>query len=79
MVYSATSRAPPTGSLGTLMILDHISRARRMGLLTSISAMGARSRKMDYKSRSCRRTPDGGGLGQGRELILGGPAGRPCL
>jgi arginyl-tRNA--protein-N-Asp/Glu arginylyltransferase len=39
-------------SLGTFMILDHIARARRMGLAYVYSAIGfGISRKMDYKGR----------------------------
>ena len=48
----STSRTPADRSLGTLMILDHISRARRMGLAYVYLGYWVRgSRKMDYKGR----------------------------
>ena len=52
MVYSCYEPAAADRSLGTLMILDHISRARRMGLAYVYLGYWVRgSRKMDYKSR----------------------------
>jgi arginine-tRNA-protein transferase len=63
MVYSCYEPAAADRSLGTLMILDHISRARRMGLAYVYLGYWVRgSRKMDYKSRFLpqeRLTPDG--------------------
>jgi leucyl-tRNA---protein transferase len=52
MVYSFYEPEPVGRSLGTLMILDHIARARRMGLAYVYLGYWVRgSRKMDYKSR----------------------------
>ena len=52
MVYSCYEPIAADRSLGTLMILDHISRARRMGLAYVYLGYWVRgSRKMDYKSR----------------------------
>ncbi|HEX4554567.1 MAG TPA: arginyltransferase [Xanthobacteraceae bacterium] len=52
MVYSCYEPAAADRSLGTLMILDHIARARRMGLAYVYLGYWVRgSRKMDYKSR----------------------------
>jgi leucyl-tRNA---protein transferase len=52
MVYSFFEPAEGGRSLGTFMILDHISRARRMGLAYVYLGYWVRgSRKMDYKSR----------------------------
>jgi leucyl-tRNA---protein transferase len=52
MVYSFFEPAEGARSLGTFMILDHISRARRMGLAYVYLGYWVRgSRKMDYKSR----------------------------
>jgi len=52
MVYSCYEPSAADRSLGTLMILDHISRARRMGLAYVYLGYWVRgSRKMDYKSR----------------------------
>jgi arginine-tRNA-protein transferase len=52
MVYSCYEPGAADRSLGTLMILDHISRARRMGLAYVYLGYWVRgSRKMDYKSR----------------------------
>ena len=63
MVYSCYEPDAADRSLGTLMILDHISRARRMGLAYVYLGYWVRgSRKMDYKSRFLpqeRLTPDG--------------------
>jgi leucyl-tRNA---protein transferase len=52
MVYSFYEPDAAERSLGTLMILDHISRARRMGLSYVYLGYWVRgSRKMDYKGR----------------------------
>jgi arginine-tRNA-protein transferase len=52
MVYSFYEPDMADRSLGTLMILDHISRARRMGLAYVYLGYWVRgSRKMDYKGR----------------------------
>jgi arginine-tRNA-protein transferase len=52
MVYSFFDPAYEARSLGTFMILDHIERARRMGLPYVYLGYWVRgSRKMDYKSR----------------------------
>jgi arginine-tRNA-protein transferase len=52
MVYSFFDPDEETRSLGTFMILDHIERARRMGLQYVYLGYWVRgSRKMDYKSR----------------------------
>jgi len=52
MVYSFYEPDAGDRSLGTFMILDHISRARRMGLAYVYLGYWVRgSRKMDYKSR----------------------------
>ena len=52
MVYSFYEPDAADRSLGTLMILDHISRARRMGLAYVYLGYWVRgSRKMDYKGR----------------------------
>ena len=52
MVYSFYEPDYAERSLGTLMILDHISRARRMGLAYVYLGYWVRgSRKMDYKGR----------------------------
>jgi arginine-tRNA-protein transferase len=52
MVYSFYEPDVLDRSLGTLMILDHISRARRMGLAYVYLGYWVRgSRKMDYKGR----------------------------
>jgi leucyl-tRNA---protein transferase len=52
MVYSFYEPDLAERSLGTLMILDHISRARRMGLAYVYLGYWVRgSRKMDYKGR----------------------------
>jgi arginine-tRNA-protein transferase len=63
MVYSFFEPDEATRSLGTLMVLDHIARARRMGLAYVYLGYWVRgSRKMDYKSRFLpqeRLTPDG--------------------
>ena len=63
MVYSFFEPDEATRSLGTLMVLDHIERARRMGLAYVYLGYWVRgSRKMDYKSRFLpqeRLTPDG--------------------
>ena len=44
MVYSFFEPDEAGRSLGTYMVLDHIARAQRMGLLTSISAIGCAAR-----------------------------------
>jgi arginyl-tRNA--protein-N-Asp/Glu arginylyltransferase len=63
MVYSFFEPDEAARSLGTLMVLDHIERARRMGLAYVYLGYWVRgSRKMDYKSRFLpqeRLTPDG--------------------
>jgi len=63
MVYSFYEPDAADRSLGTLMILDHISRARRMGLAYVYLGYWVRgSRKMDYKGRFLpqeRLAPDG--------------------
>ncbi len=52
MVYSFYEPDPLGRSLGTFMILDHIARARRMGLAYVYLGYWVRgSRKMDYKGR----------------------------
>jgi arginyl-tRNA--protein-N-Asp/Glu arginylyltransferase len=52
MVYSFYEPEPEYRSLGTYMILDHIARARRMGLAYVYLGYWVRgSRKMDYKGR----------------------------
>ncbi|MGA8320398.1 MAG: arginyltransferase [Xanthobacteraceae bacterium] len=52
MVYSFFEPDLSARSLGTLMVLDHISRARRMGLSYVYLGYWVRgSRKMDYKGR----------------------------
>ena len=63
MVYSFFNSGESPRSLGTFMILDHIARARRMGLSYVYLGYWVRgSRKMDYKGRFLpqqRLTPDG--------------------
>src|SRR4030095_17268041 len=52
MVYSFFDPDEGARSLGTFMILDHIERARRMGLPYVYLGYWVRgSRKMDYKGR----------------------------
>jgi len=52
MVYSFFDPEEAWRSLGTYMILDHIARARRMGLAYVYLGYWVRdSRKMDYKGR----------------------------
>ncbi len=52
MVYSCFDPAAADRSLGTLMILDHIERARGMGLAyVYLGYWVPGSRKMDYKGR----------------------------
>jgi arginyl-tRNA--protein-N-Asp/Glu arginylyltransferase len=52
MVYSFFEPDEQNRSLGTFMILDHISRARRMGLpYVYLGYWIEGSRKMHYKSR----------------------------
>jgi arginine-tRNA-protein transferase len=52
MVYSFFDPSEAGRSLGTFMILDHISRARRQGLpYVYLGYWIEGSRKMDYKSR----------------------------
>ncbi len=52
MVYSFFEPGEHGRSLGTFMILDHIARARRMGLAYVYLGYWVRdSRKMDYKGR----------------------------
>jgi len=63
MVYSFFEPDEAARSLGTLMVLDHIARAQRMGLAYVYLGYWVRgSRKMDYKGRFLpqeRLTPDG--------------------
>jgi leucyl-tRNA---protein transferase len=63
MVYSFFEPDEAPRSLGTLMVLDHIARARQMGLSYVYLGYWVRgSRKMDYKGRFLpqeRLTPDG--------------------
>ena len=63
MVYSFFDPDESARSLGTLMVLDHIVRAQRMGLpYVYLGYWVHGSRKMDYKSRFLpqeRLTPDG--------------------
>ncbi len=63
MVYSFFEPDEAARSLGTLMVLDHIARARRMGLAYVYLGYWVRgSHKMDYKSRFLpqeRLLPDG--------------------
>ena len=63
MVYSFFEPDEAARSLGTLMVLDHIARAQRMGLAyVYLGYWVSGSRKMDYKGRFLpqeRLTPDG--------------------
>jgi arginyl-tRNA--protein-N-Asp/Glu arginylyltransferase len=63
MVYSFYDPEHAPRSLGTYMILDHVARARRMGLAYVYLGYWVKgSRKMDYKGRFMpqeRLTPDG--------------------
>jgi arginine-tRNA-protein transferase len=63
MVYSFFTSEEAPRSLGTFMILDHIARARRMGLAYVYLGYWVKgSRKMDYKGRFLpqeRLSPDG--------------------
>jgi arginine-tRNA-protein transferase len=63
MVYSFFDPDFSSRSLGTLMILDHISRAKKMGLdYVYLGYWVPQSRKMDYKGRFLpqeRLTPNG--------------------
>jgi arginine-tRNA-protein transferase len=63
MVYSFFDSDEATRSLGTFMILDHIARAKEMGLAYVYLGYWVQgSRKMDYKARFLpqqRLTPDG--------------------
>jgi leucyl-tRNA---protein transferase len=63
MVYSFFDSNEATRSLGTFMILDHITRARRMGLpYVYLGYWVQGSRKMHYKGRFLpqeRLTADG--------------------
>jgi len=52
MVYSFFEPSEQSRSLGTFMILDHIVRARRLGLAYVYLGYWVRdSKKMDYKGR----------------------------
>jgi arginyl-tRNA--protein-N-Asp/Glu arginylyltransferase len=63
MVYSFFDTDARPRSVGTFMILDHIARARRMGLAYVYLGYWVKgSKKMDYKGRFLpqeRLTPDG--------------------
>jgi arginine-tRNA-protein transferase len=63
MVYSFYDPEHAPRSLGTYMILDHVARAKRMGLAYVYLGYWVKgSRKMDYKGRFMpqeRLTPDG--------------------
>jgi arginyl-tRNA--protein-N-Asp/Glu arginylyltransferase len=63
MVYSFFEGSEAARSLGTFMILEHIARARQMGLAYVYLGYWVQgSRKMDYKGRFLpqeRLTPDG--------------------
>jgi arginine-tRNA-protein transferase len=63
MVYSFFDPGEDERSLGTYMILDHIERAKRMGLAYVYLGYWVNgSRKMDYKARFLpqeRLMPDG--------------------
>ena len=63
MVYSFFEPDEAARSLGTFMVLEHIARAKRMGLAYVYLGYWVRgARKMDYKSRFLpqeRLTPDG--------------------
>ena len=63
MVYSFFDSDHAERSLGTFMILDHITRARQMGLAYVYLGYWVQgSRKMDYKARFLpqqRLAPDG--------------------
>jgi arginine-tRNA-protein transferase len=63
MVYSFFESDHASRSLGTFMILDHIARARQMGLAYVYLGYWVQgSRKMDYKARFLpqqRLSPDG--------------------
>jgi leucyl-tRNA---protein transferase len=63
MVYSFFEPDEASRSLGTLMVLDHIARAKSMGLAYVYLGYWVHgSRKMDYKGRFLpqeRLTPDG--------------------
>jgi arginine-tRNA-protein transferase len=63
MVYSFFEADEASRSLGTFMILDHIDRARRMGLpYVYLGYWVQGSRKMDYKGRFLpqeRLSPEG--------------------
>ena len=57
MVYSFFDPEDADRSLGTFMILDHIARAKAMGLpYVYLGYWVPGSRKMDYKAASCRRS-----------------------
>ena len=51
MVYSFFEPSQQSRSLGTLMILDHITAARRLGLPYVYLGTGSKAPEMDYKGR----------------------------
>ena len=82
MVYSFFDPDQRMRSLGTFMILDHIARAKRMGLpYVYLGYWVQGSRKMDYKGRFLpqqRLTSDGWKRVDGREAASSSPILRGC-